>query len=50
MKELESKGLKAGSFSPKPLTDLDIIECVKIKEMSYSEEFAKENLKSYDPE
>ena len=50
MKELGSKGLKAGSFSPKPLTDLDIIECVKIKEMGYSEEFAKENLKSYDPE
>ena len=50
MKELESKGLMAGSFSPEILTDRDIIECVKIKEMSYSEEFAKENLKSYDPE
>jgi hypothetical protein len=50
IKELESKGLKAASFSPELLTDPDIIECMKIKEAAFSEEFAKGNLKSYDSE
>ena len=48
MKELESRGLKAGSFSPEILTDLAIIECIKLREKDFPISKAKENLTNYD--
>ena len=48
MKELESRGLKAGSFSPEILTDPDIIECIKFREKDFPISKAKENLTNYD--
>ena len=41
----ESKGFKAVSFLPEPLTDSDIIECVNLKERNIPEEFAYEGLR-----
>lgn len=48
MMELESRGLKAGSFSPEILTDPDIIECIKFREKDFPISKAKENLTNYD--
>ena len=48
--EVEAKGLRPASFSPEPVSDLEIIECIKIKEKGYPVEFSNENLNEYGSE
>ena len=46
--DAEVRGLKPASYSPEPLNDPEIIECIKIKEKSYPKQWARENLENYD--
>lgn len=48
--EAEAKGLKPASYTPEPLKDPEIMECIKIKEQDYPADFITENLKDYDGE
>jgi hypothetical protein len=46
--DAEARGLKPATYSPEPLDDPEIIECVKIRERSYPEQWSRENLQNYD--
>jgi hypothetical protein len=48
--EAAYRGIKPASFNPEPLHDLEIIECLKIKERDYPLEWAIENLKNINDE